>query len=348
MEYLKLDVTTNNIMNHFADRELFGTGYAEAENHVVYAENLYRQIGTLVLSKNGELSYCRHTQYHPEDWTTYNKEGLIVVPKECMADGKYRMIPLSGVTSSAGTMGNYTQMPWGPSGDTSGAHRETAVPTFDNTPGGTIGYSSSGYIPSDRYSGITEEKIISSGYTRSGITNNYTKETETGTTYLHWAGLYCNDPRLGYNTRTGTTQSDANYANIPSPYNLLGQPNPDFKQRALAWIDGKLDTDILVARYPTVEHAPALACHNFPNFTGSIYSAGTWYLPSVGELAYIAPRFMLINKALSAVGGKTLPTTNVLWSSTDYSANNAWCVTTYYVPYSTKTNGRYVVPFAKL
>ena len=47
------------------------------------------------------------------------------------------------------------------------------------------------------------------------------------------------------------------------------------------------------------------------------------YIPSLGELYFILAHFTQINAALKAVGGKPL-LSDWYWSSTEYSATNAW------------------------
>ena len=72
-----------------------------------------------------------------------------------------------------------------------------------------------------------------------------------------------------------------------------------------------------------------------PDFTAAYYcktynkGGRNWYLPSSGELWMIYSHFDEIQNALSIVGGQKLITTwdegaPVYWSSTEYSATNAW------------------------
>ena len=74
---------------------------------------------------------------------------------------------------------------------------------------------------------------------------------------------------------------------------------------------------------------------NSPDFPAAYYCKTynkgnrSWYLPSTGELWMIYSHFDEIQNALSIVGGQKLITTwdegaPVYWSSTEYSARNAW------------------------
>ena len=52
--------------------------------------------------------------------------------------------------------------------------------------------------------------------------------------------------------------------------------------------------------------------------------AGSWWLPSLGELWLMLANFDKINYALSKITGATLLQRDAYWSSTEYSAGNAW------------------------
>ena len=53
------------------------------------------------------------------------------------------------------------------------------------------------------------------------------------------------------------------------------------------------------------------------------------YIPSLGELYFMLAHFTRINAALEAVGGEPLRN-DWYWSSTQYSATNAWSLSLYY------------------
>lgn len=60
------------------------------------------------------------------------------------------------------------------------------------------------------------------------------------------------------------------------------------------------------------------------NANGKGLTAGKWWLPSMGEMAMIWANFDKINYALSKISGATQLQATWYWSSTQYSANNAW------------------------
>ena len=355
MYYIKSTKTVENAENYFQTKDISGIGYAENDDKVVYCDNLFERIGTIVLSKNNELSYCHYKNYNASDWASYKKEGIIVIPKEHMSDGRDRMIPLSGVTSTAGTAGSYTTMQWGPTGSTALSKQYTRVPSWTNEPGGTVGSTSWGYVPSDKFSGITEESILGSGYTLvSGQTKMYSKGSGDNITYLYWGGRYANDESVAYDIRTSGTSAGTVYSTLPSPYGYMGSVNSDFRNdpgngnNAFLDINGSGNTDVLYSLGSG--YSAATACHNFTNGGSGMFSSpGDWYLPAFGELAFIVPRYLLINRAISAAGGVQLPSTN-FWSSSEFSGTYSWYVRTNIgtVGDYTKTVGVYVLPFRAL
>lgn len=62
------------------------------------------------------------------------------------------------------------------------------------------------------------------------------------------------------------------------------------------------------------------------NANGKGLTAGRWWLPSLGELMMIYANMRKINYALSLIEGATQLAETWYWSSTEYSATNAWCL----------------------
>lgn len=94
--------------------------------------------------------------------------------------------------------------------------------------------------------------------------------------------------------------------------------------------DGRSNSSV-IAGITTATHTPggtidnSLAVGNYPaNDACRYYNMGgrSWYLPAMGELQFIVPRFKEINASFSKFS-KSL-TNKALWSSTEYSQNNAW------------------------
>ena len=114
---------------------------------------------------------------------------------------------------------------------------------------------------------------------------------------------------------------------VPSPFLADGSLNPDYRlwmPNCLADIDGKKNTDLYLAKSES-NHPAALACRNFnPGF-------GEWYLPAVGELAYLIPRWGAITDKLTelaAAGCRVaqLGADSFFWSSSASSPSDSWGV----------------------
>lgn len=84
-------------------------------------------------------------------------------------------------------------------------------------------------------------------------------------------------------------------------------------------IDGYTNTQILI------EDADVVAAKRCGVFAPNNYGQRKWYLPAIGELAFIMPRWNEIQAALGSVdGGVQLDSVNYYWSSTEYDSNSAW------------------------
>ena len=90
---------------------------------------------------------------------------------------------------------------------------------------------------------------------------------------------------------------------------------------------GKTSTAAQVthAECNTTSYAPGF-CHAYSrvNANGDGLTAGSWWLPSLGELMMIYANMRKINYALSLINGATQLAETWYWSSTEYSATNAW------------------------
>ena len=75
----------------------------------------------------------------------------------------------------------------------------------------------------------------------------------------------------------------------------------------------------------TESYAPGFcASYERVNANGQGLSAGRWWLPSLGELMMIYANMRKINYALSLINGATQLAETAYWSSTEFSAANAW------------------------
>ena len=75
----------------------------------------------------------------------------------------------------------------------------------------------------------------------------------------------------------------------------------------------------------TTSYAPGF-CHAYSraNSNGNGLTAGSWWLPSLGELMMICSNMRKIDYALSLINGATQLEKMAYWSSTEYSATTAW------------------------
>ena len=130
---------------------------------------------------------------------------------------------------------------------------------------------------------------------------------------------------------------------IPSPY-LGDEPNPEYYKElsgnnALSDFNGLSNTERLSSAC-----VAAKAAWKYNDGVSNLQ----WYLPAMGELGYIMPRFNKINTSISAVGGVAVFNSNYFWSSSEYSSNDAYrlYMTTGYVCTGTKSYTYLVRPFA--
>ena len=102
--------------------------------------------------------------------------------------------------------------------------------------------------------------------------------------------------------------------------------------------------------------APAAACCHLYKTEGT--EQGDWYLPAMGELGYIMPKWNEIQGAISNINtvygsnvvAVSLNDNNYYWSSSEYSSNNARNLTTNggYVGYYNKNGNLYVRAFLRV
>ena len=123
---------------------------------------------------------------------------------------------------------------------------------------------------------------------------------------------------------------------IPSPIDYFSAYS---SSGATSDLDGKANTEKILAvdndystdwqtaesitndGYAETVHPAAQCCWRFnPGST----KQGDWYLPSIGELAFIMPNFDKLNTAISNVGGVQLDDNHYYWSSTEYNGSFAW------------------------
>ena len=217
--------------------------------------------------------------------------GVVVIPSGMLPDGKARMIGLKYATAAGTSSDSSLGMFWGGYGTDTSLTNYTKVPTTDNAGSTSTGSNANGYLPSDKFTG------------RTSFVDSTAKYSQTSNL-------------------------------IPSPY--LGDDktfNPEYSKEILSGdtnvnvlsdFNGLSNTEYLVGLGNG--YTAANAAHNYDGgVTGTDIQ---WYLPAMGELGFIMPRFNAINAAIQSVGGVAVYGDGGVWSSSEYSSNNVYTVTT--------------------
>ena len=271
------------------------------------------EAGNIVYYNGSKLKFCK-----PTDWSSSlgTPVAVVVVPNTHTPDGTVRCVAVTGVNTDGSQATSNVGMEWGPRETETPLPNLTQVPNYDNTVGGTIYDDVYSYLSSNNNNG------------------KFTGSTD------------CLDSNLHYNNN-----ADDEELYLPNPYLPDGSPNPDFRDtsivinNACADFNGASNTSVLVGL--GTAYSAANACHLY---SAEGISAGNWYLPAFGELAYIMPRFMQIQNALDTVGGVQLNANDIYWSSSESSSLAARYVHAGYgyVDSNIKTDTYYVRCFCAL
>lgn len=238
-----------------------------------------------------------------------NVVGVCVIPNGLLPDRKARFMSVKGVNSNNTTGGNDEGIMW------SSNYTKTVLPTQYNSavcvrPNGDtqavtdiIDHDSNGrvvYMPSDKTTGTYEEG--------TGLTNPFDSVNEINLKYAYADDGDHYPPSPYYSNGT-----------LNSNYIATKKSNGDSITNALSDIDGYTNTQILI------KDADVVAAKRCGVFAPNNYGQGKWYLPAIGELAFIMPRWNEIQAALGSVdGGVQLNSAYNYSSSTEYDRVNAW------------------------
>lgn len=217
--------------------------------------------------------------------------GVCFIPTshaKVWGDGKARFLAVTGVNDDGSPANRNVQRRWDKNAADAGLTKYNRVPTWDNTIGGTIGIGGSGTISSDNFDIFTGAQNVVDKVTKFIVRGTYTRP--------YTVSPYATD---------GSFYSD--YVRVISGYN-----------NALSDFNGKSNTEAIVAALGDTGGEAAKACSLYCT-VGT--SAGDWYLPSCGELAYVLPRFNIIKSALTACSGVLL-NTSTYFSSTESSCSS--------------------------
>ena len=176
-------------------------------------------------------------------------------------------------------------------------------------------------------------------------------------TYIYWGGCRSDIPSLtnfqtvvtGDTTAAGTNgygyvPKNGSYSStphIPSPIDYFSAYS---SAGATSDLDGKANTEKILAVDNAASTAWQTAASITNGTTATVHPAaqccwrfnpgstnqGDWYLPSIGELAFIMPNFNDLQTAISDVSGVQLNDNTDYWSSTVHGGYFAWRVNTYH------------------
>ena len=130
---------------------------------------------------------------------------------------------------------------------------------------------------------------------------------------------------------TSTTNSQGQTVSKGDGVQISGVTTTGERLTAFADFTGKANTAAIVKASTTTnitntaDYAPGF-CNKYSraNANGKGLLAGTWWLPSLAELALIWANFDKVNYALSKISGATQLQKTWYWSSTQASADGAW------------------------
>lgn len=130
---------------------------------------------------------------------------------------------------------------------------------------------------------------------------------------------------------TSTTNSQSQTVSKGDGVQISGVTTTGDRLTAFADFTGKANTAAIVKASTTTnitntaDYAPGF-CNKYSraNVNGKGLLAGTWWLPSLAELALIWANFDKVNYALSKISGATQLQETWYWSSTQRSADLAW------------------------
>ena len=130
---------------------------------------------------------------------------------------------------------------------------------------------------------------------------------------------------------TKVTNSDGSVSSKGDGVQISGITTTGDRLTAFADFAGKANTAAIIKASTTTnitntaDYAPGF-CNKYSraNVNGKGLLAGTWWLPSLAELALIWANFDKINYALSKISGATQLQKTWYWSSTQGSADYAW------------------------
>ena len=235
--------------------------------------------------------------------------GVVVVPgsHNVYGDGSCGVMSLKEMNCDTPSTGGTSEqgMYWGVyDTNISGLPDLDQVPTGNTSNGIPKGSTSSGYLPSDNFSGTQCAHDTDVYY--------------SSTPYIPSPYLTDGSRNPGYYQTSSPSSSN----NALADFDGIGNTEKIITQR------GTKDYNSWTPGIETEADYPAASCCDMFHTEGT--QQGDWYLPACGELGYIMPHFNKINEAIdkmrTAYGssvGVTLSSYDYYWSSSEYDSGNA-------------------------
>jgi hypothetical protein len=199
--------------------------------------------------------------------------GVVVIPNNFLSDGKARIISMENMVYD-----NDERIIWD---ETGGYKTDTPVPNHN-------------VLPLTENKGVNSEGLW-------GVMGLLPSDRTDSDEWLNGVLSYV-DPLTKYDS-----VMSERLEMIPSPYLSDGSFNPQYSAyveagNALSDFNGLSNTQLLV-NAGTQYHA-AHACWNYKDAANSNLQ---WYLPAIGELGFLMPRFEKINNVLRDLSTKGIP-----------------------------------------
>lgn len=305
-----------HVFDNTTDYETYINGNNYVEPSFAYIKNDNKMKYHPVLISLCDIVYWDGSQIRvvsQSEWASSlgTPVGVVVIPEGMLPDGKARMISLRYGTSAGTSSDSTVSLTWGGYNIDTVLTNYTRVPTTDNAGSTSTGADTTGYLPSDNFTGATSFVDSMAKY------------------YTQTSNLIPS-PYLGDNRTFNPAYSEA----------ISGYNN------ALSDFNGLSNTQTLVGL--GTDYTAANACWNYD---GGVSGTGVqWYLPAAGELGFLIPRFNAINEAITTVGGVAVASDSLLWSSSEISSDGVYLLNTRYgsMSNSNKRSNPYVRPFAVL
>ena len=328
-------------------------------------------VGDIAIYAGGKKLFCKPKNVGKLDLDNYKPFGVVVVPRG-LIDTNLRLMSLVNMSCATPTNGSATigyingdnYMAWGPQGEVINNEYGEVIGLNDDMDDTDYTYEN-GYLFSD---------LFGAWGCNPGSTNNAKIYNPTSGLYT---GSYSWTDDNQDHVRTlpypGANHENDDSVIIPDPitqwdlYITSGYIMSD--------LDGATNTANIVEKQ-TATLAPAAAAGNYPaatccyRFAPLGTDAGTWFLPSIGELGIMYRNLGVINNSLETLpAGKAIKVGTYeeylqcgnswdiygywLWSSTEYGSNYAWYLDTndgnvYYGNKSTLGSDNRVRAFAAL